>query len=88
MYSNEAERADQDIYDDFKLKKTFCLHGLYKNIVILCGLHTRGEKEFRTFILFHGITDDVHRNYGHTKYVTAADLVCSVLVCSVLLKGL
>ena len=31
-YSNEAERANWDIYDDFKLKKPFGLHGLYKNI--------------------------------------------------------
>ena len=30
-YSNEAERADYDIYDDFKLKTTFGYHGLYKN---------------------------------------------------------
>ena len=30
VYLNEAERADQDIYDDFKLKKTFDSHGLYK----------------------------------------------------------
>ena len=31
MYANEAERANWDIYDDFKLKKTpFGLHGLYK----------------------------------------------------------
>ena len=34
-YLNKAERAD--IYDDFKLKKTFCLHGLYKNISALKG---------------------------------------------------
>ena len=26
-YSNEAERANQGIYDDFKLKKLFGLHG-------------------------------------------------------------
>ena len=25
MYSNEAERAKVDIYDDFKLKNTFAL---------------------------------------------------------------
>ena len=37
-YSNEAERASKDIYDDFKLKKTFGLHGLYKNISALQGL--------------------------------------------------
>ena len=30
MYSNEAERADKDIYDDFKLKTLFDLYGLYK----------------------------------------------------------
>ena len=30
MYSNEAERAHKDIYDDFKLKRPYNLHGLYK----------------------------------------------------------
>ena len=30
MYSNESERANWDIYDDFKLKKPFGLHGLDK----------------------------------------------------------
>ena len=34
-YSNEAERAIWDIYDDFKLKKPFGLHDLYKNISVL-----------------------------------------------------
>ena len=29
-YSSEAERGNWDIYDDFKLKKTFGFHGLYK----------------------------------------------------------
>ena len=24
MYLNEAERANEDIYDDFKLKETIC----------------------------------------------------------------
>ena len=33
-YSNEAE-ANQDIYNTFKLKKTFGLHGLCKNISAL-----------------------------------------------------
>ena len=28
MYSNEAER---DMYGDFKVKKSFGLHGFYKN---------------------------------------------------------
>ena len=32
MYSNEAERANYDIYDGFKFKKPFGLHGLYKII--------------------------------------------------------
>ena len=32
MYSNEAERANYDIYDNFKLKKYFGRHGLFKNI--------------------------------------------------------
>ena len=31
-YSNEAKRTNLDIYDDFKLKKPFDLHGLYKII--------------------------------------------------------
>ena len=29
-YSNESERANKDIYDDFKIKKPFGLHGFYK----------------------------------------------------------
>ena len=28
-YSNEAERTDEDIDDDFKLKKSFVPQGLY-----------------------------------------------------------
>ena len=40
MYSNETERANQDIYDDVKLKKNnFVLHGLYKHISALKGLN-------------------------------------------------
>ena len=35
MYSNESERANEDIYDDLKLKKPFGFHGLYKNISAL-----------------------------------------------------
>ena len=32
-YSNESERADWDIYDDFKLKKnSFGLQGFHKTI--------------------------------------------------------
>ena len=31
-YSNEAERANRDIYDGFNLNKPFGLHGLYENI--------------------------------------------------------
>ena len=34
-YSNEAETANWDIYDDFKLEKPFSLHGLYKHISAL-----------------------------------------------------
>ena len=30
-YLNEYEKANKDIYDDFKWKKPFGLHGLYKN---------------------------------------------------------
>ena len=35
-YSNEAERANWDIYDDFKLKNNnFGSHSLYNNIAAL-----------------------------------------------------
>ena len=34
MYSNETERANKDIYDDFKLSQTIRVHGLYKNISV------------------------------------------------------
>ena len=37
MYSNESERANEDIYNDFKLKKPFGLHGLLNNISALEG---------------------------------------------------
>ena len=30
-YSNESERADYGIYGDFKVKKTFGLHGFFFN---------------------------------------------------------
>ena len=30
-YSNESERANHDIYDNFELKNLFNLHGLEKN---------------------------------------------------------
>ena len=29
-YSNESERANWDVYDGFKMKKPFGLHGCYK----------------------------------------------------------
>ena len=29
-YSNESERLNEDIYDDFKMKKPLDLHELYK----------------------------------------------------------
>ena len=32
-YSNE--RANEDVYDDFKLKNPFSFHGLYKNILAI-----------------------------------------------------
>ena len=36
-YSNEPERTNQDIYDDFELEKNpFSLHGLSKNKWALC----------------------------------------------------
>ena len=31
-YSNESERANKDIYDDFKLKKLFGFHDFHKKI--------------------------------------------------------
>ena len=34
-YSNKSERANWDIYDDFKLEKTFGPHGLYTTISAL-----------------------------------------------------
>ena len=34
-YSNKAERANQEIYDYFKFKKPFYLHGLYRIISAL-----------------------------------------------------
>ena len=39
MYSNEADRTYQDIYDDFKMKKPFSLHGLNKNNSALHGFN-------------------------------------------------
>ena len=30
MYSNQTERVNYDIYDNFKLMKPFSLHGLNK----------------------------------------------------------
>ena len=38
-YSNVSERGEKNIYDDFKLKKSFRLHGLYKILSALCGLN-------------------------------------------------
>ena len=35
MYLSEAERAYEDIYDNFKLKLLFELHGSYKDISAL-----------------------------------------------------
>ena len=40
-YSNEAERANKDIYDDLKLKKTLNLYDFYKNISTLQALKQR-----------------------------------------------
>ena len=37
MYSNEAKRDNEDIYDDLKLKKSFGLHGLHKINLTLQG---------------------------------------------------
>ena len=37
-YSNEAEKANIEIYDDFKLTKILWIFGLYKNILVLKGL--------------------------------------------------
>ena len=36
-YSNESERTNWDIYNDFELKKPFGLHGLYKHNSALQG---------------------------------------------------
>ena len=36
-YSNEEERTNKAIYDDFKLKKPFGFHGSYRNISALQG---------------------------------------------------
>ena len=35
-HSNESEKANLEIYDDFKLKKNFGLHALYKYIYQRC----------------------------------------------------
>ena len=35
VYSNKVERANLDIYDDFKLKQYFGLYGLYEYIPAL-----------------------------------------------------
>ena len=45
MYSNKTERANWDMCDNFKLKKPFGLHGLYRNILALQGL-----KRWNTFV--------------------------------------
>ena len=37
-YLNESERANQYIYDGFKMKTTFDLHGFYKKNSALQGL--------------------------------------------------
>ena len=56
-YSNEAERANEDIYDDFKLKKPFGLHGLCKDNSALYGLKIRTLTLYLIFklsyIIFH-----------------------------------
>ena len=49
-YPNESGRANEDIYDGFKKKKTFGLHGLYKNnlalqvLIIKCTVFTEFSK--------------------------------------------
>ena len=35
MYSKESERPNEEIYDDFKLREPFDLHGLYESISTL-----------------------------------------------------
>ena len=37
-YSNESEMANEDIYDDFKLKKPFSSHGFCEIISAFQGL--------------------------------------------------
>ena len=34
--SNEAERANRDIYDDFELKRTFGFQGSYQFFFLYC----------------------------------------------------
>ena len=47
MYSNEAERANQDIYDDFKLKeRIFGLHGVHTHISVAGPSLSRRLKHF------------------------------------------
>ena len=34
-YLNDAQSANKDIYDDFKLNEPFDRHGLYETILVL-----------------------------------------------------
>ena len=47
-YLNEAERANKAIYDDFKLKKPFGLHGLHTNISALWVLKSCASINYGT----------------------------------------
>ena len=48
MYSNESERANEDIYNDFKLKKPFGLHGLLNNISAFEGFTQNSRMTYVT----------------------------------------
>ena len=51
-YSNGAESANWDIYDDLKLKKTLSFIGMYKQIFQRFNLLTAGAAYIRVFILY------------------------------------
>ena len=49
-YSNQAERANLDIYAYYKLKKPFSLHGLYKKYVSAIKMNPQsGEQQLLVF---------------------------------------
>ena len=60
-HSNESERANWDIYDAFKLKKTFDFHGLYKNNSVSRWLRMRGDVDLRRCELRDSPQRPLHR---------------------------